>query len=416
MHPVIEMQAPSLSLSSAGFFVGENLVPIFVGEPPVLSQEGVPYQPGCVGPSKQPTRSERRPQPQRRRGNVCGASSSNPTVHDNMAMATPASAEEVTEGLFQPSVVNTDNGAHRGQCRGGGRRGGRSAGRGRRQRTGEGEVRNLLPVTMLEGWVAPSITVDRASPVQLRPRPMLHVKESTPPLMELNCLASDGDSDFTTPPPRSQSTICRYTLIDFEPGAPVPDTLSRQSIGGYFPWQHDCGEKNCPFAEGSSSARRRAVEQGLDFETTVSPGQHVRVDHRAFQQPQHVLVKLATLGLDSSLWGEIEHFRGLVRHRYYHEVTGAPMYTVDFDGGIGFRELRVCDTTRDHSIDSPGSARRVLDFGAGTERTSESGGHSTAAMSHVTSKPKLLSCSCFLSFHSSYLFQFQHLFLVHGHA
>jgi hypothetical protein len=57
-----------------------------------------------------------------------------------------------------------------------------------------------------------------------------------------------------------------------------------------------------------------------------------------------VKVALTVLGIDCSHWGALEKFSGVVKNRYYQEVHGAPMFTVDFGGGIGRREVRVCDT------------------------------------------------------------------------
>jgi hypothetical protein len=79
-----------------------------------------------------------------------------------------------------------------------------------------------------------------------------------------------------------------------------------------------------------------------------------------------VKVALEVLGIDGTLWGDLKKFSGLVCNRYYHEIHGAPMFTVDFGGGIGNREVRVCDTELDH-------AKQFSGFGEGTgvETTSE---------------------------------------------
>jgi hypothetical protein len=45
--------------------------------------------------------------------------------------------------------------------------------------------------------------------------------------------------------------------------------------------------------------------------------------------------------------GGLEYFRGIVVDRYYQPVTGSPMFTVDFGGSIGHREIRVMDTVVD---------------------------------------------------------------------
>jgi hypothetical protein len=50
-----------------------------------------------------------------------------------------------------------------------------------------------------------------------------------------------------------------------------------------------------------------------------------------------VKVRLFLLGFDQTLWGDLEHFTSKVQLRYYHEVTGQPMFTVNFGGRIGIR-------------------------------------------------------------------------------
>lgn len=65
-----------------------------------------------------------------------------------------------------------------------------------------------------------------------------------------------------------------------------------------------------------------------------------------------VRVRLETLGVDSSIWGDIDTFRGIILDRYYHEVHGMPMYTIDFGGGIGHREVLVSTATLDLSPQS----------------------------------------------------------------
>ena len=78
-----------------------------------------------------------------------------------------------------------------------------------------------------------------------------------------------------------------------------------------------------------------------------------------------VNARLDVLGQDSSLWVGVQHFSGEVQHRYYHEVHGCPMFTVDFGGCIGVQELWVCDTELGVVSDqlSMGGTQRVLDFG-----------------------------------------------------
>ena len=111
-------------------------------------------------------------------------------------------------------------------------------------------------------------------------------------------------------------------------------------------------------------ARSRSLQAGMPVEGNLSPGDHPKVDHRAFPHRVRVKVPLELLGQDSSMWVGLLHFSGEVQHRYYHEVHGNPMFTVDFGDTIGIRELRVCDTSVDNTPDheSMGHTQRALDF------------------------------------------------------
>lgn len=62
--------------------------------------------------------------------------------------------------------------------------------------------------------------------------------------------------------------------------------------------------------------RQHALQSGNPPDCVLSPGDHVRVDHRAFTRPVHVLVKLVVLGIDASLWDDLEKFNGTVVDRY----------------------------------------------------------------------------------------------------
>jgi hypothetical protein len=88
------------------------------------------------------------------------------------------------------------------------------------------------------------------------------------------------------------------------------------------------------------------------------------MDKRAFPRAVHVHVKLAVLGYDPGLWGDLHHFKGLVVDCYYQEVTGSPMFSVDFGGSIGTREVRVCDSSPADSKKSRGPTQRALQFGS----------------------------------------------------
>jgi hypothetical protein len=83
-------------------------------------------------------------------------------------------------------------------------------------------------------------------------------------------------------------------------------------------------------------------------DSELSPGDHVRVDKRAFTREIHVKVQLQLLGYDPGLWGGLTEFRGLVVDRYYQQITGCSMFSIDFGGSIGQREIKVCDTKPDH--------------------------------------------------------------------
>jgi hypothetical protein len=111
-------------------------------------------------------------------------------------------------------------------------------------------------------------------------------------------------------PTRRQSStqlepaICRFTIQDFIPSAVEPNPYLRQSIGKFLPWLHDCGEKTCPFTKPPYDVRRQSLERGMPLPNfDLSPGNHIRVDKRAFTHPMTVRVRLEQLGYDSGLWG-----------------------------------------------------------------------------------------------------------------
>ena len=127
------------------------------------------------------------------------------------------------------------------------------------------------------------------------------------------------------------------------PGARPPSSVEPQGrnaqgegaqhIGEEAPWPADENALQSP--QGTQH------EQG-------DPVEHVTpIDARAFPRILHVLVKLSTLGIDETLWGDLQKFSGVVMCRYYHPVTRSPMYAVDFRGGIGHRIVRVSDTKLD---------------------------------------------------------------------
>lgn len=227
-----------------------------------------------------------------------------------------------------------------------------------------------LEIAALVGWTTPHIRCDRQSPIQLRPRfgevDTVGVNfDRNGDTMELTTLGalwgSDSNSDagegFTTPPRQQAAAritersaaqrgtsrggrgsgdgICRFSIVDFELGVPPPSSIERQCIGEYHPNLHDCGVADCPFTEISPESRLRVAREGLLVEGNLSPRDHPKVDHHAFLIPVYMNAGLDVLGHDSSLWVGVQHFSGEVQHKYYHEVHGCPMFTVNFGGCIG---------------------------------------------------------------------------------
>jgi hypothetical protein len=88
------------------------------------------------------------------------------------------------------------------------------------------------------------------------------------------------------------------------------------------------------------------------------------MDKRAFTRPTHVKVKLDVLGFDPAMWGDLEHFKGLMVDRYYQEVIRASMFSVQFGRSVGIREVKVCDITSDDAQPTEGGAHRCLNFEA----------------------------------------------------
>jgi hypothetical protein len=188
-------------------------------------------------------------------------------------------------------------------------------------------------------------------------------------------------ASFVTPPPRQtsqgaaagfasggipqQPAICQFSILDFTPRAPEPNPYLWQAIGEYLPWLHNCGEDTCPFTEPPAWLQEELLETGMPLPNScLSPGDHIRVDKKAFTEDIHVKVKLEVLGFDRGLWGDLDSFTGLVVDRYYQEVTGAPMFTVDFRGSIGKREVKVCDSVVDETKRFGSGPQRALDFGS----------------------------------------------------
>lgn len=75
-----------------------------------------------------------------------------------------------------------------------------------------------------------------------------------------------------------------------------------------------------------------------------------------------MLVKLEVLGFDPGLWEGVEELSAQVLHWYYHEMHGQPMFSLNFGGTIGKREVLVLESVPDESRSNSG-VTRTLDFG-----------------------------------------------------
>jgi hypothetical protein len=77
-----------------------------------------------------------------------------------------------------------------------------------------------------------------------------------------------------------------------------------------------------------------------------------------------VNIKLVVLGFDPRMWGDLENFKGVVVDCYYQEISGSPMFTVDFGGSIGKREVRVCGTAVADTRGGGGLTQWAFNFGS----------------------------------------------------
>ena len=140
---------------------------------------------------------------------------------------------------------------------------------------------------------------------------------STPPRQQSPSRASEqraAQPSACAPVCQSARGFCRFSVLDFKPGAPPPSAIERQCLGEYHPNLHDCGVGDCPFTKISPKSRMRAAEEVMQVEGNVSPWDHPKVDHQAFPHPVFVNARLDVLGQDSSLWVGVEHFTGEVQH------------------------------------------------------------------------------------------------------
>lgn len=205
----------------------------------------------------------------------------------------------------------------RGRHGGGGGRSGRGVGRAPRS---AGQSRKILEAPL--GWEPPQILLGHRSPILLRPRIPATSGKVTAPVegKVLIDITTTSDAAFEVEaltPPRSQredpsNDPLPRAPIDvqfFHPGASPPDVLVRDPV--------------------------------------YSPSEHSFVDDHAFPKTLYVTVPSETLNLDPGLVGDENGVSGMVVSRFYHHVTGTPMFQVDFGGGIGARSVRVSDSMLD---------------------------------------------------------------------
>ena len=321
---------PQDTSPSAG--TSEHLVTVMGESPPIASQEGF-----CLHGVRDPSK----------RGRFRGQGSRLGSRQILAEIATNVSTIEQQNGDVTNSVRGRSDGwpprAHGGFVRG--------RVRGRRGRGGgmlgspttpalRSKARSDNAPSEHTGWIAPQILSDRLSPISLRPRLSrwdtiggnLGVSGEIVDLTALDApWGSDSNSDtgegFTTPPRRETAArntdqksceppasvpirgsargLCQFSLQDFEPGAPPPSAAERQCIGEYHPNLHDCGVADCPFTEITPESRLRAAQLGLQVEGNLSPGDHPKVDHRAFPTPVYVNALVDVLGHDSSLFSGV---------------------------------------------------------------------------------------------------------------
>jgi hypothetical protein len=81
-----------------------------------------------------------------------------------------------------------------------------------------------------------------------------------------------------------------------------PNPYLCQAVEEYLLWLYNCGEDMCPFMEPPVYLRQLSLETCcLLPNSSLSPGDHIRVDKRAFKKPVHVNVKLVVLGYDPGM-------------------------------------------------------------------------------------------------------------------
>jgi hypothetical protein len=137
--------------------------------------------------------------------------------------------------------------------------------------------------------------------------------------------------------------ICQFNVQDFTPSAKEPNPYLRQAVGKYLQWLRNYGEEMCLLPP--TYLHQMSLETGCPLpNSNLSPSDYIRVDKRAFPRAVHIHVKLVVLGYDPELWGDLQHFRSLMVDRYYQEITGSPILSIDFRDNIGNWEVCACDT------------------------------------------------------------------------
>lgn len=191
----------------------------------------------------------------------------------------------------------------------------RQGGRGRVVR---GTPRAASPAVPPAGWEPPIIVPAQGSPVVLRPR--IPATAST--------AATDAEDDFVVDITQEDDVVDTFFSVTpqdlrcFNPGASPPPALVQAPVN--------------------------------------SPSEHGYLDNRAFEKVVRVTVRTDTLDLDPGLVGDANGVRGVVVSRYYHHVTGTPMFQVDFGGAIGARAVRVSDSAVDESAPFEQTARTLF--------------------------------------------------------
>lgn len=73
-----------------------------------------------------------------------------------------------------------------------------------------------------------------------------------------------------------------------------------------------------------------------------------------------VEVQTLDLDLDPRLLANVNGVNGVVVAQFYHDVTGTPMFQVNFGGVIGARSVRVGDTTSEADVVMFNDTQRTL--------------------------------------------------------